>query len=177
MNFQTLLAEIRPVKQSALCLFTAMSWNPQQANLMKLVVRQTQKNSFKWPTKKYSSNFTCFRSRQRDCWIKVARVPHLPRRKNLRSIFWKMVAILFTCVWTDSINLKIIYRYFEFEVLTAGPMRVGWAKADAKPGYQLGQDDCSWAFDGWRVCKIVKLRLQLLTKSTSSFRKLHLEAS
>lgn len=30
-------------------------------------------------------------------------------------------------------------------------MRVGWAKADFKPGYQLGQDDCSWAFDGWRV--------------------------
>ena len=42
-------------------------------------------------------------------------------------------------------------RYFEFEVLSSGPMRVGWCKADAKPGYQLGQDDCSWAFDGWRV--------------------------
>ena len=42
-------------------------------------------------------------------------------------------------------------RYFEFEVLTAGPMRVGWAKVEAKPGYELGQDDCSWAFDGWRV--------------------------
>ena len=42
-------------------------------------------------------------------------------------------------------------RYFEFEVLTSGPMRVGWAKVEAKPGYELGQDDCSWAFDGWRV--------------------------
>ena len=43
------------------------------------------------------------------------------------------------------------FRYFEFEVLTAGPMRVGWAKVDSKPGFQLGQDDCSWAYDGWRV--------------------------
>ena len=50
-----------------------------------------------------------------------------------------MLSILFCC------------RYFEFEVLTSGPMRVGWARADAKAGYQLGQDDCSWAFDGWRV--------------------------
>merc|ERR1712071_652925 len=41
--------------------------------------------------------------------------------------------------------------YFEFEVLTSGPMRVGWAKVEAKPGHELGQDDCSWAFDGWRV--------------------------
>ncbi|BES99791.1 ryanodine receptor [Nesidiocoris tenuis] len=39
--------------------------------------------------------------------------------------------------------------YFEFEILTAGPMRVGWATADCPPGNQLGNDDHSWAFDGY----------------------------
>lgn len=41
--------------------------------------------------------------------------------------------------------------YFEFEVLTAGPMRVGWAKADCSPGTMLGNDDSAWAFDGYNV--------------------------
>ncbi|KOB76511.1 Ryanodine receptor 44F, partial [Operophtera brumata] len=50
--------------------------------------------------------------------------------------------------------------YFEFEILTAGPMRVsarlydatppvGWAHADMPPGMMLGQDENSWAFDGY----------------------------
>ena len=42
-------------------------------------------------------------------------------------------------------------RYFEFEVLTDGPMKVGWARIDAHPGRQIGQDDSSWAFDGYHV--------------------------
>lgn len=41
--------------------------------------------------------------------------------------------------------------YFEFEVLTAGPMRVGWAKADCMPGNMLGSDETTWAFDGYNV--------------------------
>uniref|UniRef100_A0A182UXB4 Ryanodine receptor 3, brain n=1 Tax=Anopheles merus TaxID=30066 RepID=A0A182UXB4_ANOME len=41
--------------------------------------------------------------------------------------------------------------YFEFEVLTAGPMRVGWARADCNPGTMLGSDDASWAFDGYNI--------------------------
>jgi ryanodine receptor 2 len=41
--------------------------------------------------------------------------------------------------------------YFEFEVMTAGPMRVGWARADCNPGTMLGNDDGSWAFDGYNV--------------------------
>lgn len=43
------------------------------------------------------------------------------------------------------------FRYFEFEILTAGPMRVGWAKADCNPGCQLGSDENTWAFDGFNV--------------------------
>lgn len=42
-------------------------------------------------------------------------------------------------------------RYFEFEVLTDGPMKVGWARIDAEPGRQIGQDESSWAFDGYHV--------------------------
>lgn len=41
--------------------------------------------------------------------------------------------------------------YFEFEILTAGPMRVGWAKADCAPGSMLGSDENTWAFDGYNV--------------------------
>ncbi|XP_055857542.1 ryanodine receptor isoform X9 [Episyrphus balteatus] len=44
--------------------------------------------------------------------------------------------------------------YFEFEVLTSGPMRVGWARADCHPGAMLGSDDCSWAFDGHNEEKV-----------------------
>lgn len=44
--------------------------------------------------------------------------------------------------------------YFEFEVLTAGPMRVGWAKADCMPGSMLGSDENTWAFDGYNVSVI-----------------------
>ncbi|XP_039761395.1 ryanodine receptor isoform X13 [Pararge aegeria] len=43
--------------------------------------------------------------------------------------------------------------YFEFEILTAGPMRVGWAHADMAPGMMLGQDENSWAFDGYNSLK------------------------
>jgi ryanodine receptor 2 len=44
--------------------------------------------------------------------------------------------------------------YFEFEVLTCGPMRVGWARADASPGQMLGSDESSWAFDGYNEEKV-----------------------
>ena len=47
--------------------------------------------------------------------------------------------------------------YFEFEVLTAGPMRVGWAKADCMPGSMLGSDENTWAFDGYNVSVIHSL--------------------
>ncbi|KAL5285595.1 hypothetical protein ACFFRR_007348 [Megaselia abdita] len=43
--------------------------------------------------------------------------------------------------------------YFEFEVLSTGPMRVGWARADCHPGNMLGCDDATWAFDGHNVSK------------------------
>ncbi|XP_071050495.1 ryanodine receptor isoform X2 [Onthophagus taurus] len=44
--------------------------------------------------------------------------------------------------------------YFEFEILTAGPMRVGWAKADCAPGRMLGADENTWAFDGYNEEKV-----------------------
>ncbi|KAK4873043.1 hypothetical protein RN001_015072 [Aquatica leii] len=44
--------------------------------------------------------------------------------------------------------------YFEFEILTAGPMRVGWAHADCAPGSMLGSDENTWAFDGYNEEKV-----------------------
>jgi hypothetical protein len=36
-------------------------------------------------------------------------------------------------------------------VQSTGPMRVGWARVDAKSGCQIGSDEYSWAFDGYNV--------------------------
>lgn len=33
-------------------------------------------------------------------------------------------------------------------------MRVGWARADCPPGMMLGNDDYTWAYDGYNVCCI-----------------------
>ncbi|XP_063865194.1 ryanodine receptor-like isoform X5 [Scylla paramamosain] len=43
--------------------------------------------------------------------------------------------------------------YFEMEVLTSGPMRIGWVEVSSQPGKELGSDDKSWAFDGFRHTK------------------------
>lgn len=49
--------------------------------------------------------------------------------------------------------------YFEFEILTAGPMRVGWAKSDCPPGAMLGADESTWAFDGFNVSVLLSSTL------------------
>lgn len=41
--------------------------------------------------------------------------------------------------------------YFEFEVLTAGSMRVGWARPGCGPDKELGSDDQAFTFDGSEV--------------------------
>jgi hypothetical protein len=41
--------------------------------------------------------------------------------------------------------------YFEFEVLTAGAMRVGWARPQCSPDRELGSDDMAYVFDGSTV--------------------------
>ncbi|CAM4642062.1 unnamed protein product [Leuciscus chuanchicus] len=40
--------------------------------------------------------------------------------------------------------------YFEFEVVTGGDMRVGWARPGCKPDLELGTDDQAYVFDGHR---------------------------
>jgi hypothetical protein len=49
--------------------------------------------------------------------------------------------------------------------MTAGPMRVGWARADCSPGYQLGSDEYTWAFDGYNVSTFISMLFdQVLVK-------------
>ncbi|XP_040906318.1 ryanodine receptor 2 [Toxotes jaculatrix] len=38
--------------------------------------------------------------------------------------------------------------YFEYEILTAGSMRVGWARPGCTPDKELGSDDQAYVFDG-----------------------------
>ncbi|XP_043961667.1 ryanodine receptor 3 isoform X1 [Gambusia affinis] len=40
--------------------------------------------------------------------------------------------------------------YFEFEVLSGGDMRVGWARPGCRPDVELGTDDQAYVFDGYR---------------------------
>ncbi|KAM8837244.1 ryanodine receptor 2 isoform 8-T9 [Spinachia spinachia] len=41
--------------------------------------------------------------------------------------------------------------YFELEVLSAGEMRVGWARPGCLPDLELGSDDQAFVFDGFKV--------------------------
>ncbi|XP_030634419.1 ryanodine receptor 3 [Chanos chanos] len=40
--------------------------------------------------------------------------------------------------------------YFEFEAVTGGDMRVGWARPGCRPDVELGSDDQAYVFDGYR---------------------------
>uniref|UniRef100_A0A4W3IRR6 Ryanodine receptor 2 n=1 Tax=Callorhinchus milii TaxID=7868 RepID=A0A4W3IRR6_CALMI len=40
--------------------------------------------------------------------------------------------------------------YFEFEVVTSGDMRVGWIRPSCRPDQELGTDDQSFVFDGFK---------------------------
>ncbi|XP_071378264.1 ryanodine receptor 3-like, partial [Centroberyx affinis] len=40
--------------------------------------------------------------------------------------------------------------YFEFEALSGGDMRVGWARPGCRPDMELGLDDQAFVFDGYR---------------------------
>ncbi|CAJ1067174.1 ryanodine receptor 2 [Xyrichtys novacula] len=41
--------------------------------------------------------------------------------------------------------------YFEFEIVTAGKMRVGWARPSCTPDKELGSDDKAYVFDGFEA--------------------------
>lgn len=41
--------------------------------------------------------------------------------------------------------------YFEFEILTAGNIRVGWARPGCTADKELGSDDQAYVFDGSEV--------------------------
>lgn len=41
--------------------------------------------------------------------------------------------------------------YFEFEIVTAGKMRVGWARPSCSPDKELGSDERAYVFDGFEV--------------------------
>uniref|UniRef100_A0ACB8GBD5 Ryanodine receptor 2 n=1 Tax=Sphaerodactylus townsendi TaxID=933632 RepID=A0ACB8GBD5_9SAUR len=41
--------------------------------------------------------------------------------------------------------------YFEFEAVTAGDMRVGWARPGCQPDQELGSDEQAFVFDGFKA--------------------------
>lgn len=68
--------------------------------------------------------------------------------------------------------------YFEFEIVTAGEMRVGWARAGCDPEKELGSDDQAFVFDGSEVRYKTDLCIYLI-KSQHQFKggKMYLNLS
>lgn len=55
--------------------------------------------------------------------------------------------------------------YFEFEAITGGDMRVGWARPGCRPDVELGADDQVFVFDGYRVSELLLFSTQELLVS------------
>lgn len=64
--------------------------------------------------------------------------------------------------------------YFEFEAVTVGEMRVGWARPDCRPDIPLGADDLAFVFNGFKVCCIFFL-LKSTMNNIVQFQKLILQ--
>lgn len=52
--------------------------------------------------------------------------------------------------------------YFEFEAVTVGEMRVGWARPSVRADTELGADELAYVFNGFKVsaeplCRILEL--------------------
>jgi hypothetical protein len=62
-----------------------------------------------------------------------------------------LVFIQCNSLFTTYVMLFYDHRYYEFEVITPGYMKVGWAKISCDPGKELGLDSTSYAFDGFVV--------------------------
>lgn len=44
--------------------------------------------------------------------------------------------------------------YYEVEIMTEGPIKLGWTLASCSPDHEIGGDDASWAYDGHNEEKI-----------------------
>ena len=47
--------------------------------------------------------------------------------------------------------------YFEFEAVTVGEMRVGWARPNVRADMELGGDDLAYVFNGFKVPHLLHL--------------------
>lgn len=45
--------------------------------------------------------------------------------------------------------------YFEFEAVTTGEMRVGWARPNVRSDIELGSDELAYVFNGNRVSGVI----------------------
>lgn len=45
--------------------------------------------------------------------------------------------------------------YFEFEAVTTGEMRVGWARPNVRADIELGSDELAYVFNGNRVSDVI----------------------
>lgn len=63
--------------------------------------------------------------------------------------------------------------YFEFEAVTTGEMRVGWARPNVRAGTDLGADELAYVFNGNRVCKDLCAHTSIYTDYLSLVVYLH----
>ncbi|XP_078131521.1 ryanodine receptor 3 [Sander vitreus] len=68
--------------------------------------------------------------------------PHMMEDENVENIRFFRVE--------QTYAVKTGKWYFEFEALSGGDMRVGWARPGCRPDVELGTDDQAFVFDGYR---------------------------
>ena len=56
--------------------------------------------------------------------------------------------------------------YFEFEAVTTGEMRVGWARPSVHADTELGADELAYVFNGNKVSRPLSVAYTLLLKHT-----------
>jgi hypothetical protein len=56
--------------------------------------------------------------------------------------------------------------YFEFEAVTTGEMRVGWARPSVHADTELGADELAYVFNGNKVSRPLSVASTLLSKHT-----------
>ena len=89
------------------------------------------------------------------------------RQENGKRNHCSYVKNIITVVCLNSTvyyRYMITCRYYEFEVLVPGKMKVGWAKMSLESGKELGTDGNSFVFDGFTVS--IRLSLYVLLFST-----------
>lgn len=91
--------------------------------------------------------------------LSLAKVVHLVDDQSIETIRFFRVE--------QTYAVKTGKWYFEFEALSGGAMKVGWARPGCRPDVELGMDDQAFVFDGYRVNDALSYRILSINEFSS----------